>query len=922
MVSLKGGRPLIGVLIRHLGWVGGRLSRSRCAMVVLFVRLCHRIHAAEGMKGLVLYLKTSYVLIQQAVAGYVIEDQSPLKRRVRRDKSGFPLWIPRTQRALLRRGDVKAVRFWTSLVSLYRILKFPSSPDFSSITDPGVDWLRNLVNQPIYHEGLQQAIQLFWNKVKINKSELKPLSFFPILKSSPVTSSLWYPLKGAISTSINSIKQSAFMVYHDQPLFNTMMIYAGEGAGFFEFFSNLRRSMATSDASLNDRLRPSNVLGRLGLKEEPAGKVRVFAMVDPWTQWLLFPLHKLLQEALRKITEDATFDQVKVMEDKLEVVAKKWKKGKAFSFDLSSATDRLPVGVQVSILTPLLGKYEAKAWASILIDRPYGLPKSQALKHGADSIKYTVGQPMGAYSSWVMLAVTHHVIVQWAAFMVGKTGWRRWFEDYVVLGDDIVIFDPLVAGCYFEIMTKILGVRIGLAKSIKSYNGLILEFAKKFWVRGKRAFVVPLRDSIVAFLSTQTLNEFMNKHQVSMNDYLRMRGLGYKSRSKYRAPFWSMPSRLRVIMVIRAYYEMPFFKWVTAISMEENFVISREGIDAFTLTTEKMLSRLIDRLESKKTPALQDYEKLLALSFYNSTDLLQEMEAMIKFGELINSSRFFPKPDLSLLSPEDQRTHIWDILDRIERLETAIEELPMSSFLTQVREDEKPFNSTLSIYSKWVEWNKCFVKAANVQQKAEDVTPDLVPDSPAWGTIEVSKFVPDAPYPWWYHGTVARDRIEWIFFYLLGALCAFLILDYNSLLNFGASPLDPDSSNKTDVSDDGGADGVDNSVGAGISVVDIWLAMMGGAFIVFFIAFLGTLSWDFGSLQELWNFLLECWSGFGVEEVRVPVETPTTFRFCTYAELVRWQELQQAPATFRSPQIGHGWSEPWSFNESWPENWR
>jgi len=161
-----------------------------------------------------------------------------------------------------------------------------------------------------------------------------------------------------------------------------------------------------------------------------------------------------------------------------------------------------------------------------------------------------------------------------------------------------------------------------------------------------------------------------------------------------------MPSRLRVIMVIRAYYEMPFFKWVTAISMEENFVISREGIDAFTLTTEKMLSRLIERLEAKKTPALQEYEKLLALSFYNSTDLLQEMEAMIKFGELINSSRFFPKPDLSLLSPEDQRTHIWDILDRIERLETAIEELPMSSFLTQVREDEKPFNSTLSIYSK------------------------------------------------------------------------------------------------------------------------------------------------------------------------------------------------------------------------------
>lgn len=61
------------------------------------------------------------------------------------------------------------------------------------------------------------------------------------------------------------------------------------------------------------------------------------------------------------IEEDATFDQVGKMEAKLDYVAKKYRKGKAFSFDLSSATDRLPIGLQVSILTPLLGKYPAKA---------------------------------------------------------------------------------------------------------------------------------------------------------------------------------------------------------------------------------------------------------------------------------------------------------------------------------------------------------------------------------------------------------------------------------------------------------------------------------------------------------------------------------------------------------------------------------
>lgn len=99
----------------------------------------------------------------------------------------------------------------------------------------------------------------------------------------------------------------------------------------------------------------SRWLGKLGFKEEPAGKVRVFAMVDTWTQWLLFPLHKFIQGVLRLLDEDATFDQVGKLEKKLLEMQKKYKRPKAFSYDLSSATDRLPVLLQVYILSPLLG---------------------------------------------------------------------------------------------------------------------------------------------------------------------------------------------------------------------------------------------------------------------------------------------------------------------------------------------------------------------------------------------------------------------------------------------------------------------------------------------------------------------------------------------------------------------------------------
>jgi len=49
----------------------------------------------------------------------------------------------------------------------------------------------------------------------------------------------------------------------------------------------------------------------VGQKEEAAGKMRIFAMVDPLTQWLLAPLHKFLFHLLGGVPMDGTFDQLK-----------------------------------------------------------------------------------------------------------------------------------------------------------------------------------------------------------------------------------------------------------------------------------------------------------------------------------------------------------------------------------------------------------------------------------------------------------------------------------------------------------------------------------------------------------------------------------------------------------------------------------
>lgn len=61
----------------------------------------------------------------------------------------------------------------------------------------------------------------------------------------------------------------------------------------------------------------------------------------------------------------------------------------------------------------LIGETNAELWRSILVDRLYHFPKNEYNEEPKD-LRYEVGQPMGALSSWAMLAVTHHLIVQLA----------------------------------------------------------------------------------------------------------------------------------------------------------------------------------------------------------------------------------------------------------------------------------------------------------------------------------------------------------------------------------------------------------------------------------------------------------------------------------------------------------------------------
>jgi hypothetical protein len=85
-----------------------------------------------------------------------------------------------------------------------------------------------------------------------------------------------------------------------------------------------------------------------------------------------------------------------------------------FSYDLSAATDRLPLLLQIYVLNALipgLGDH----WANLLVGRDYQVPKRKSESSLPETVRYATGQPMGALSSWAMLAITHHLIVQFSA---------------------------------------------------------------------------------------------------------------------------------------------------------------------------------------------------------------------------------------------------------------------------------------------------------------------------------------------------------------------------------------------------------------------------------------------------------------------------------------------------------------------------
>jgi hypothetical protein len=285
----------------------------------------------------------------------------------------------------------------------------------------------------------------------------------------------------------------------------------------------------------------SGWLGKLGLKDEAAGKIRIFAMVDCITQWIIRPLHDRIFQILRVIPQDGTFDQ-------LAPIKRLIKTGKTrfWSFDLSAATDRLPILLQAVIMSCFITSHGANLWITLLVARAYKLPARAQDEFGVKSVMYAVGQPIGALTSWAMLALTHHAIVQWSAFRAGVVIAGQWFKDYAILGDDLVIANEQVADEYLRVVREI-GVHVGLHKSVQDRFGhRVIEFAKRVWSGGILVGPVSIMEVVAAFVSLSNWLELAKKGNLSLSQALAVLGYKWRALSTISSRWGDMPRRLRV----------------------------------------------------------------------------------------------------------------------------------------------------------------------------------------------------------------------------------------------------------------------------------------------------------------------------------------------------------------------------------------
>jgi hypothetical protein len=496
----------------------------------------------NGLSFLAKRLKIGLFAVYSYLSGNPLNSTESLGLRIRL-AHGLPAYIPKDMRQEIRKGNLMWIRIWVSILNIYRSFN-QQLPDpetaYKTIRKPlrrfvpngsydhFVYFAKHVFPKLVYERARSQDIPFKFFEYKSNLGEIirsaganlrSSTSLFSIILDAKAWSMRgarnyvrqWFilmndPTAAVLMDSIaleshfpeNSDLFDRCIEHFPRPPLRTDEEKKADALKTKQLLDEMREEGSLSSWVL-DSWKPARevanliepIVGRLFNFAAPGGKLRTVAICDYWTQIAMKPVHDYLFYLLKILgANDATFDQQ-------GVVDAYWEKGYKphWSFDLSAATDSIPIYLYIQVLAPFFMDKDGDAnrayqkallWSKVLTERDFGIPsprKNEQFHTGSRqhrSIRYETGQPMGAYSSWASMALVHHALVQFAYWVKDKPLAQdaSWFESYLVLGDDVDISrDENVALSYIQ-MCADFEVKIGLAKSLKSSSNFF-EFANQ-----------------------------------------------------------------------------------------------------------------------------------------------------------------------------------------------------------------------------------------------------------------------------------------------------------------------------------------------------------------------------------------------------------------------------------------------------------
>jgi len=407
-------------------------------------------------------------------------------------------------------GDEWDKRFLLTLLSLSRCIECSGTVSTQDITDVGVAIPSSVIN-----EHLKTLEILGWH---IDRPEWSEYHFS--LKAGPNGQAMMGSIHDAHHLTSEHLEDLRIL---------------GNSDDLLEKISSIKSNFSSEAWSDKYFWKDRGLRRKLSLVSDPEAKERVIAIFDYWSQTVLKPLHDSLIGFISRIPGDCTYNQ----QGSSEFLPSS---GPYYSMDLHAATDRYPVKLQVAVLERLVGSKEyADAWERVMVGEPFSNP-------WGDPVYYGRGQPMGAYSSWAMFALCHHLTTRTAARLAGYNP-TKW-SNYALLGDDIVLTDPKVAEIYQQLMDQ-LGVSLSPSKTHVSND--TYEFAKRWYQAGIEISGMQLHglsncsrwheaaEELISSLSRWSLSP-LDMEPGSIPAFLRALGLRVRDSHKVRA-FLHLPRK-------------------------------------------------------------------------------------------------------------------------------------------------------------------------------------------------------------------------------------------------------------------------------------------------------------------------------------------------------------------------------------------